>query len=394
MKIALITPFLPYAQAPHAGGLYTYQLLKYLSSYHSVTLIVRVNVDEKMHVQAVSTLCTKVYATYASCHGKYSWVRLLKTILSYFSFFRMRDRILRKYPYDLIQFEYSESAFFLPQLKSSKMILNLHDVVTQRILREQKFARNILYKFIHSLQFMLYRPLEGFAIKKMDGSLVRLTMDENFVNTHFNSGMVRVIPLMVDEITDSSKVDPQPATLLFTGAFNRRYNELAAIFLIEKIFSVLQVDIPHLKLILAGNSPGKKLEKLMFQYRNIELTGFVEDLNQYYLKATMFVSPIFTGGGMIYKNIEAMSFGIPVITTPFANESIAGVNENDLLLANDASDFVSAIKTLLSDGTTRRKIGKNGQQFVKTHFSSEIVLKEYASAIELFGAKNSENADE
>ncbi len=394
MKIALITPFLPYSKAPHAGGKYTYQLLKYLSVHHSVTLIVRVNVDEKMHVQEVSALCTEIYATYASCHGKYSWVRLLKTILSYFSFFRMRDTILLKYPYDLIQFEYSESAYFLPQLKNGKSILNLHDVVTKRILHEREFTRNIIIKFIHCLRIMMYRPLELLAIKKMDGLLVRSAIDANFVKIHFNSGNVRVIPLMVDEIPENLKVDPQPDMILFTGAFNRKYNEVAAVFLIEKIFRVLQLDFPLLTLVLAGNSPGGKLKKLVSQYHNIELTGFVEDLSEYYSKATLFVSPIFTGGSMIYKNIEAMSCGLPIITTPFANESIRGVNKKDLLVATNETDFVEAIKVLLTEEATRKKIGECGHQFVKTHFGSEIVLNEYASIIELFGAKNWKKSDD
>ena len=381
MKIALITPFLPYQNVPHAGGQFTYQILKYLSQDHKVTLIARLETNESIQLHELSEICHQIYPLETSCGSKYPWVFRLKTIFSYFRFFRWIRRVLHQNTFDLIQFEYSESAFFFRLHSNPKLVLNMHDVVTRRIRLDGDASCNIVGRTKHFLAGFGYELMERTAVRKMDHILVRSVPEKTFVNDHFHGEKVSIIPLIIDEDCDIVRTEPELPTLLFTGAFNRKYNEQAAIFLIDRIFRALQSEITEIKLILGGNKPGRILYEKSAGSKNIKITGFIPSLTDLYLTSTVFVSPVFTGGGMIYKNIEAMNCGLPVITTPKASEGIGGENGKHLIIAEDEHAFCSAIKRVIADQSLRSNLGRNGQNLVRDQFNSGLVLKRYANII-------------
>ena len=47
----------------------------------------------------------------------------------------------------------------------------------------------------------------------------------------------------------------------------------------------------------------------------------MEDLSQYYSKVSCSIVPIFNDGGTKTKLIEALAYGIPVVTTSMASKS-------------------------------------------------------------------------
>jgi len=48
----------------------------------------------------------------------------------------------------------------------------------------------------------------------------------------------------------------------------------------------------------------------------------VEDIDECYKKASVFVAPVLVGGGIIVKILDAMAAGTPVVTTSFGNEGV------------------------------------------------------------------------
>ena len=76
---------------------------------------------------------------------------------------------------------------------------------------------------------------------------------------------------------------------------------------------------------------------------NIEVHGFVDDLDAFYYRADIMVLPIFSGGGMKTKTAEAMMFGKTIFGTA---ESFIGYDlDHDKAgaLCGTADEFVAAI---------------------------------------------------
>jgi glycosyltransferase involved in cell wall biosynthesis len=50
--------------------------------------------------------------------------------------------------------------------------------------------------------------------------------------------------------------------------------------------------------------------------------GYVEDIDTYFSGADVFINPITSGGGIKVKLVEALSYGLPVVSTELAAEGI------------------------------------------------------------------------
>src|SRR5690606_448668 len=69
--------------------------------------------------------------------------------------------------------------------------------------------------------------------------------------------------------------------------------------------------IPDVKFIIAGQRPVDKVKKL--ESSHIEVTGFVQNMADYYKKASVVVAPLRFGAGTQNKVLEAISMGVPVV---------------------------------------------------------------------------------
>ena len=110
------------------------------------------------------------------------------------------------------------------------------------------------------------------------------------------------------------------------------------------------------------------------------MTGFVDDLDECYKKAAVFVAPILTGGGIIVKILDALAAGTPVVTTSYGNEGIGAVGGRELLVADDPQFFAEAVVKLLTDRGYAERIASNGQAFVKDNYGLASVLDKLESS--------------
>ena len=87
----------------------------------------------------------------------------------------------------------------------------------------------------------------------------------------------------------------------------------------------------------------------------------------------MFV-PLFSGSGIRIKILEGMASGIPIISTKKGAQGIPYTHRKNIFIADHPNDFYKAICLLLKDKKLAKKIGNNGRELIKTHFSKKIVL--------------------
>ncbi|WIG81923.1 glycosyltransferase [Photobacterium damselae] len=112
--------------------------------------------------------------------------------------------------------------------------------------------------------------------------------------------------------------------------------------------------IKNRKLIIIG----KGLDKYKSKYdnHNVETLGFVENIDNYYCKSNIVLSPIFSGAGMKVKIAEALSYGKIVMGTSF---SFVGYNLQDnsdfLIEANTAKEYIELLKNSFDSSSINSK---------------------------------------
>lgn len=182
---------------------------------------------------------------------------------------------------------------------------------------------------------------------------------------HPDKHNIAVIPNGVDhkffeEVERNEKFD-----LVFVGNMNYPPNIDAAHYIAENI---LKAD-PHLTLLISGSSPHPSVTQLAIAYKNITVTGWVDDIRTSYCSGKIFVAPMMIGTGMQNKLLEAMALNTPCITTSLSNNAIHATNEKEIIVAEDADSILSAIHDLLNNEAKRKKLALNGRNFVQEHYT-------------------------
>jgi polysaccharide biosynthesis protein PslH len=156
--------------------------------------------------------------------------------------------------------------------------------------------------------------------------------------------------------------------LLFVGAMNRDVNADAVIGFCREILPLVRKEAPSVRLTIAGAAPTERVQRLARE-PGVVVTGFVDRLEPYYERATLLVSPLRVGGGIISKNLDAMAAGCPVVTTTIGNEGIGATPGVELLTADTPAEFAAAVLSILRSSETGRRLAAAARVFVQERHS-------------------------
>jgi glycosyltransferase involved in cell wall biosynthesis len=165
------------------------------------------------------------------------------------------------------------------------------------------------------------------------------------------------------------------STLLFLA----RIEKEKGIFIALEAFKRLQADFPDFKMKVVGN--GKALKQAVeFAYnnelQNVEFLGALsgEDLISAFRESDIYILPTW-GEGMPASVLEAMAFGLPVITRPVGGivDFFETPKMGYLIESKSVNDFYEAIFQLLSDKDRLTEISRYNHQYALRNFAASKV---------------------
>jgi glycosyltransferase involved in cell wall biosynthesis len=151
----------------------------------------------------------------------------------------------------------------------------------------------------------------------------------------------------------------------------------------NEVMPILTKEFPFIQLVVAGKNPAKELTDLTS--KSIQLTGWVNDLRIYFKQARLLVAPMQIGVGMQNKLLEAMSMGIPVITSTLANNAIGATHGKHIWIADTPQKVAESISFLLNNTELAMKIGQNARQWMVEQYSWD---KQNEQLLRLFQVPN------
>lgn len=147
--------------------------------------------------------------------------------------------------------------------------------------------------------------------------------------------------------------------------------------LIDKNFSV--------SLTVAGDGRFKQdlealASDLKFPAEKINFTGYIEGNSkiQAFLEHDIYCLPTSYGEGLPTSVLEAMAFGMPVVTSPVGGlaDMFLDRKMGALVDGKKSDEIASAIKSLISDPEKIVKIGQFNAQYAREHFLGSVVAKD------------------
>lgn len=156
--------------------------------------------------------------------------------------------------------------------------------------------------------------------------------------------------------------------ILFTGILSYKPNHEACVYIINKILPRIKNKY-QFKII--GKNPSFQLLNLATQNNSIKVVGYVDDISAEYQKADIYLCPMRSGAGMKNKILEALSSGLPVITSDIEKHSFEYIPDGISFCSSD-DEVVDKVEFYLTNPLIRIADGKLGREFVLNSMSWEI----------------------
>jgi glycosyltransferase involved in cell wall biosynthesis len=134
----------------------------------------------------------------------------------------------------------------------------------------------------------------------------------------------------------------EPLTMLFLGSFRHGPNRIALEWFVDEVLPRIVARRPEARLIVVGSDvPAQR--PYADRAPAIEIRGFVEDIREPLARYAVFVCPVLTGSGVRVKLLEALSSGIPVVSTGIGAEGLARKDGELCFLADEPGLFADKV---------------------------------------------------
>jgi len=167
---------------------------------------------------------------------------------------------------------------------------------------------------------------------------------------------------------------PEPGTVAFIGSLDFRPNQEAVRWILEELWPRVSAEVAGARLSIAGSAPPRWLRERPLP-AGVELLGFVDDAESFMRTRSVMIAPLFAGGGMRIKVLEAMALGCTVVATALGAGGIDVENGRDLMLAEDLESFAASVVRLLRDRELAQRIGRAARATVTERYDGERIAR-------------------
>ncbi|GAB2608914.1 hypothetical protein GCM10027191_00990 [Novilysobacter erysipheiresistens] len=183
---------------------------------------------------------------------------------------------------------------------------------------------------------------------------------------------VRIVSNIIDEDTPGQPFE-QRRDLLFVGGLRHPPNRDAVEWLARDIFPRIRTKLPGVRLHFVG-SPGTGPAMTFPPESGILVHGHVPDIAPVLDGCRIALAPLRFGAGVKGKVNLSMAHGQPVVATACATEGMHLQPGIDVLVANDAETFATAVARLYQDPILWQTLSNQGRANVRRYFSPEAAI--------------------
>ena len=206
------------------------------------------------------------------------------------------------------------------------------------------------------------------AMKKVD-QVITYNEIEGAVIFSETKGLVN--PMKCPWVVKDSKLQglkfEERKGIAFLGGFNHPPNFECMKWFVSDIMPLFNGEV---ELSIYGSSLTEEM-KLKLEHKNVKCVGFIDDVEEVYVKHLVFIAPLLSGAGIKGKVIGALRSGIPTVLSPIAAEGTQLRHKNDCLIAKTNQEWTSSILDLMNDKSLWEKISSNSINFAKDQYSFE-----------------------
>ena len=395
MKVLIVSPYLPYAEARHGTAVFMYGLLRHLCTRHEVTLLSFCDRTEEPHAASLRALPLTLHLVprargrQASRAGT-AWLAVDRLIRYCRSVLFWRPYEVEKYRepgmrtmvssltatdrYDIVQFEFAFMAPYAAAVQHGRTLLHEHDVTYRPVYRRYHRSGIGLTKLLALFEWCRWARYEPAAGRSCDGILTVTEQDRQLMHVLTRKQEVYYLPRGVDApaaIIPAARRTPH--TILFVGTFNHQPNADAVQWMLEEILPRILERYPDTVTHIVGSNPSDAVRERARAVRGTTVHGDVDSVDDFLDSCSVFLAPLRFGGGVKVKIIHALARGIPVVTTKTGIEGIGIPGLPVALLGRSAEELAGQTGRIFGDSNLADRLGRNGHSLARELYSWQAV---------------------
>ena len=384
-RILYLTQVLPYPLDTGAR-VRQYYVLRYLSQKHEVTLVSFVRADDQPeHIAHLRTLCTAVH-TVPMQRSRWRDARaIVKGLMTANPFVIVRDEIepmqhviarqLASDHVDVIHADQVSMAQYGLIGRGPRRVLDLHNamyLVTQRLADNES---NPLRRLIARRETRALAKYEAQLCARYDQVVFVTDDDRRAIESQFDRFSVQLpddrfstIPICSDP-SDKQPIVPvaKPHRITALGVMFWPPNAEGVLWFAREVWPQVRAQFPDMRLTIVGKNPPPYLSDLN-NVDDIEVTGYVPDLDRVLAETAAFIVPLRAGGGMRVKILDAWCWGLPIVSTSIGAEGITIRAGENMLVADSAEAFGQAVRRVLGDRELTDRLRRNGRRWIEDNY--------------------------
>jgi len=174
--------------------------------------------------------------------------------------------------------------------------------------------------------------------------------------------------------------------LVFIGNYNHQPNEDAMLAFMAEVMPLIQKQLAGVKLYLIGSHMKPRLQALAGDL--VEIIGWVDEVPPEFELRRVFVSYLRYGAGMKGKLGQALSLGLPVVTTSIGAEGMGLQHEQTALIADNAEDFAAEVCRLYQDAELWQQLSDQGREYIEQTYGATAVRNRLLSLMQPYAPRH------
>ena len=140
------------------------------------------------------------------------------------------------------------------------------------------------------------------------------------------------------------------------------------LWFLNEIYPLIRQRNPDVEFDIIGARPPEAISAFNRLKTGVHVHGYVDDPTPYLENAGVMVVPLRAGSGMRVKILNALSQGIPIVTTHIGCEGIDVIHDQHLLIADTPAEFAAATSNLLENPHEANRLGAAGRDLIQNRY--------------------------
>lgn len=386
MKTILLTQVLPYP--PDSGPkVKTWNLIKYLCQRHEVTLVSFTRGDQLKDVERLRKICQRVETVPMVRNIAFDIKAFLHSLLTRQPWMILRDdrgdmrrlvdRLVSETNFELAHADQLNMAQYALRVPGVKRLLDAHNALWQLYQRLAQTQPQGPKRWVLERDWRLLKSYEGKICHQFDAITVVSQEDRQALSEAMGSECpATVLPITVDlEEFPPVKRTSEPTHIISVGTMYWPPNIDGMLWFLNEIYPLIQQQLPDIEFDIIGARPPESIKMFEKTLKGIHVHGYVDDPTPYLQNAGLMVVPLRAGSGMRVKILNALSQGMPIVTTSIGCEGIDVVHDQHLKIADSPQDFAAAVVDLLQNPLVANRLGEAGRELIKTKYDYRVAFQ-------------------